>query len=135
MIFWKLNPNPTESAGNVTIGLSLNTSSIQGRCKYGIAAWAASQAWLGMGGQGIGVWGVLGLILGGTTSFDSVSFIWDADSTCIFFFFLMNELWRKHFSFNPPTSGSCSRTLLIASPLVFILFSSLSHLEPFCPPS
>ena len=31
---------------------------------YGIAAQVVSQAWLGMGGQGIGVQGVLGLIPG-----------------------------------------------------------------------
>ncbi len=36
---------------------------------YGIAGRAASQAWLGMGGQGIGVRGVPGSIPGGTTAF------------------------------------------------------------------
>ena len=40
------------------IGLSPNTSSLQGLCTYGIAARAASHAWLGMGVQGIGVRGV-----------------------------------------------------------------------------
>ncbi len=38
---------------------------------------AASQAWLGMGGQGIGVRGVPGSNPGGTTTFDGVSFKWD----------------------------------------------------------
>ncbi len=37
----------------------------------------ASQAWLGMGGQGIGVLGVPGSIPGGATTFDGVSFKWD----------------------------------------------------------
>ena len=40
---------------------------------YRIAGWAASQAWRGMGGQGIGVRGVPGSIPGGTTTFDAVS--------------------------------------------------------------
>ncbi len=48
-------------------------SSIQGLCTYGIAGWAASQAWSGMGGQGIGVRDP-GIDKGGTTPFDSVSF-------------------------------------------------------------
>ncbi len=50
---------------------------IQGLFKYGSAGRAASQSWLGMGGQGIGVRGVLGSIPGGTTTFDGVSFKWD----------------------------------------------------------
>ncbi len=52
-------------------------SSIQGLYTYGIAGRAESQAWLGMGGQGIGVRGVPGSILGETTTFDGVSFKWD----------------------------------------------------------
>ena len=45
---------------------------------YGInAGRATSQSWLGMGGQGIGVRGVLGPIPWGTTPFDSVTFKWD----------------------------------------------------------
>ncbi len=50
------------------------TSSIQGLYRYGIAGGAASQVWLGMGVQGIGVGGVPGSIPGGTTTFDDVSF-------------------------------------------------------------
>ena len=60
--------------GNVKIGLSPTTSSIQGLYRYGIAGRAASQVWLGMGVQGIGVRGVPGSIPGGTTTFDDVSF-------------------------------------------------------------
>ena len=41
---------------------------------YGITAQAASQAWFGMGGQGIGVLLVPGSIPGGTTPFVGVSF-------------------------------------------------------------
>ena len=41
--------------GNVKIGLSPTTSSIQGLYRYGIAGRAASQSWLGMGGGGIRV--------------------------------------------------------------------------------
>ena len=53
--------------GNVKIGptTSPTTSSIQGLCMYEIAGRAASQLWLGMGGQGIGVRGVLGSIPAG----------------------------------------------------------------------
>ena len=39
-------------------------SAIQGLYTYGIAGRAASQSWLGMGGQGIGVRGVPGSIPG-----------------------------------------------------------------------
>ncbi len=60
--------------GNVKIGLSPTMSSIEGLYTYGIAGRAASQSWLGMGGQGIGVRGVPGSIPGGTTPFDGVSF-------------------------------------------------------------
>ncbi len=63
--------------GNVKIGLSPTTSSIQGLYMYRIAGRAASQLWLGMGGQGIDVRGVPGSITGGTTPFDGVSFKWD----------------------------------------------------------
>ena len=52
-------------------------SSIQSLYMYGIVARAASQAWLGMDGQGIGVQGVQGSIPGGTTPFDGVSFKWE----------------------------------------------------------
>ncbi len=51
---------------------SLNMSSIQGLYMYGM-----SHALLGMGGQAIGVRGVLGSIPGGTRPFDGVSFNWD----------------------------------------------------------
>ena len=44
-------------------------SSIQGLYTYGIAGQAVSQAWLGMSGQGIGVRGVPGSILGGNHQF------------------------------------------------------------------
>ena len=49
-------------------------SSMPGLYTYGIAGRAASYAWLGMGGQGIGVQWVPGSIPGGTTTFDGVSF-------------------------------------------------------------
>ncbi len=52
-------------------------SSVQGLYRYRIAGRAASQAWLGMGGQGIGVRGVPGSIPWETTTFDGVSFKWD----------------------------------------------------------
>ncbi len=52
-------------------------SPIQGLYTYRIAGRAASQVWLGLGGQGIGVRGVPGSIPGGTTTFDGVSFKWD----------------------------------------------------------
>ncbi len=53
--------------GNVKLGPSPTTSSIQGLYRYVIAGRAASQLWLGMGGRGIGVRGVLGSNPGGTT--------------------------------------------------------------------
>ena len=69
-----LTLNLTESH-NTTVGNKhvINTGP---RYIYGIAAWAASQAWLGMGGQGINisVRGVPDSILGQTTPFWSVSF-------------------------------------------------------------
>ncbi len=51
-------------------------SSIHCLYTYRIAAQAVLQAWLGMGGKGIGVRGVQGSIQGegGTTPFDGVSF-------------------------------------------------------------
>ncbi len=55
----------------------LTTTSTQGLYTYRIAAWAASQPWLGMGGQGICVREVPGSIPGGITHFDGVSFKWD----------------------------------------------------------
>ncbi len=60
--------------GNVKIVLSPTTSSIKGLCTNANAALAASQSWLGMGGQGISVRGVPGSIPRGTTPFDGVSF-------------------------------------------------------------
>ncbi len=73
--YW-ISQNTT--VGNVKIGQSLTTSLIQGLYTYGITGRAASQAWLGMGGQVIGVRGVPGLNRGGGgTPFDSVSFKWD----------------------------------------------------------
>ena len=46
---------------------------MQGLYTYGIAGRSASQAWLGMGDQGIGVRGVSGSIPGGTTICDGVT--------------------------------------------------------------
>ncbi len=67
---------------NTTVGKVKNflnpyMSSIQSLYTYRIVAWAASQAWLGMGGQRFGVRGVTGLIPGGNTPFWGVSFKWD----------------------------------------------------------
>ncbi len=50
------------------------TSSIQGLYTYGIATRAASQSWLGMGGQVIGVREVSDSIPGGITPFDRIRF-------------------------------------------------------------
>ena len=60
--------------GNVKIGLNPTTASIQGLYTYRIASRAASQVWLGIGGQRIGVRGVPGSIPGGTIPFDGVKF-------------------------------------------------------------
>ena len=56
---------------------SPNTSPLQDLNMYRIAAQAALQAWVGMGGQGIGVRRVAGLIQREITPFYGVSFIWD----------------------------------------------------------
>ena len=49
------NPITTESYNTSVIAVNSNTSSSMGLYKYGMATWAVSQVWLGMGRQGIGV--------------------------------------------------------------------------------